>query len=147
MSGNKVGYKHKLTIIADAGTYPTVADFSTGKLLGIAKDVDLESDVDMIETSSRGSSAKGYEYGQSSWSSGTKTMYVPADDALTLIRAAHFAKTKVCCLFQESVTTGDENFRGVALVKKFKVGEPLNGEVVYEIELQGDGALTRGVNA
>ena len=146
----KVGFKWKMTVVTSAGVYPpVVATVAAASLLGIAKDADLTAaEADMVEVSSRaGNGHKNYEYGLDNWSAGTKALWVPSNAALIVLQTAILNKTKVDVLFQEDSASNGQNFVGVALVKSFKIGLPLNGEVMYDIALQGDGALVPALNA
>ena len=122
---------------------------ATGVLVG-QTDATLNSSADMLDSTTKNSTAKAKEFipGETSWTMSVSGLYDPAansklgvSDMITDLKAGTSWTAK-----WGQTTTGDNYWSGTAYISGVTINGPKNDLASYTLELQGTAVLTETSN-
>lgn len=106
-------------------------------------DADLPRNIDTAETTTFGKTAKTYIPGLSDATISLSGPWDPAMDAI--LSGIVGLADRTFQYYPAGLGTGNVELAGVAILTKYDVHSPINGEVTFSADLQVDGAITRTV--
>lgn len=134
------GYKAKLYVSTDGG--------NTYNLVGEVRNLTLRVEADNIDVTSHDSAGwREFIQGLKQWTATAEALYVDTNAQQDAVYAALTGGTVIDLRIYAEEASGKEQWEGEARVTSWELSGPNDDAAVVNLEFQGTGALTKGVQA